>query len=89
MTTDDTIVAQSSAQGNGRLGVIRLSGENSLSAITPIFFKRERGEEFPPDEESRRQTNVATILSDLNKTSITLGWLAPWNDRHRDRKSVV
>lgn len=82
MTTDDTIVAQSSAQGNGRLGVIRLSGENSLSAIIPIFFKRERGEEFPPDEESRRQTNVATILSDLNKTSIALGWLAPWNDRH-------
>ena len=37
MTSDDTIVAQASAHGNGARGIVRLSGTNALSATQALF----------------------------------------------------
>ena len=40
MNADETIVAQASAQGNARRGIVRLSGDLVLDAVAPLFFFR-------------------------------------------------
>ena len=37
MNLNDTIVAQSTPQGKGAIGIIRLSGKNSIKIINSIF----------------------------------------------------
>ncbi len=41
MKLNDTIVAQSTPTGNGAIGIIRLSGKNSISIVNKIFPKKD------------------------------------------------
>ena len=40
MNLNDTIVAQSTPQGKGAIGIIRLSGNNSITIINSIIKKK-------------------------------------------------
>ncbi len=77
MTTDDTIVAQASAQGNSRRGIVRLSGENALDAVVP-FFERD----FLPNEPKSTDEGTDSARQfgafDLAKPFVARGRWAPW-----------
>lgn len=45
MNLNDTIVAQSTPQGKGAIGIIRLSGKNSISIINSIFPSKDLSKE--------------------------------------------
>ena len=45
MNLNDTIVAQSTPQGNGAIGIIRLSGKNSISIINSMFPSKDLSKE--------------------------------------------
>jgi len=79
MTADGTIVAQASAQGNSRRGIVRLSGENALDAAAPFFVR----EPLPNELESNVETldrKVQFDAFDLTKPFVAPGRWAPWGD---------
>ena len=45
MNLNDTIVAQSTPQGKGAIGIIRLSGKNSIKIINSIFPSKDLNKE--------------------------------------------
>ena len=45
MNLNDTIVAQSTPQGKGAIGIIRLSGKNSITIINSIFPSKDLSKE--------------------------------------------
>ena len=45
MNLNDTIVAQSTPQGKGAIGIIRLSGKNSIKIINSIFPSKDLSKE--------------------------------------------
>ena len=69
MTSDDTIVAQASAHGNGARGIVRLSGANSLSATKAFFTPLSS----PTKDDARS-------AFDVSRPSVVKGWIAPWPD---------
>lgn len=85
MIVDDTIIAQASAQGNSQRGIIRLSGDCSLEAVSKIFFFRTPEEEFPPTDLNSRKRASKEIFPTEVQTGVTLGWLSPWNDDAPER----
>ncbi len=85
MIVDDTIVAQASAQGNSRRGIVRLSGERSLEAVASIFFHRDPKEETPPVDLTSRKRSASEFFSPETQTGVALGWLSPWKNVDPDR----
>ena len=77
MISDSAIVAQASAPGPARRGMIRLSGKNVLNAVRTVFLPKEQSFCFQQDSSS---DDVATnvVLEDSSTTAIIDGWLAPW-----------
>ena len=45
MNLNDTIVAQSTPQGKGAIGIIRLSGKNSITIINSMFPSKDLSKE--------------------------------------------
>lgn len=84
MATGDTIVAQASAQGAARRGIIRLSGNDVLNAVAPIFFRRAPSDAFPPETLQSRKVTANAIFEDSTKTGIVSGWLTPWGANEPD-----
>ena len=78
MFSEGTIVAQASARGASARGVVRLSGDDSLNAVAPLFFKREPSEEFPPENLDARRVDASALFDDASRPGIADGWLAPW-----------
>ena len=74
MFDDQTIIAQASAHGVGRRGILRLSGSRALDAVAPFFSKRAPNEEFPPEGEIAPQSPI----DDETRPQIVDGWFAPW-----------
>lgn len=89
MATGETIVAQASAQGSSQYGVVRLSGQESLEAVAPIFYRRRSNEKFPPDDLSPRIVSANNIVENVDKKEIVLGWLTPWMEESADPLQVV
>ena len=77
MTSDSAIVAQASAQGVARRGIIRLSGKNILNAVGTVFFKGEKTNGLLQASNINDKT-TDPLLEDSSKTAIVEGWLAPW-----------
>ena len=84
MNADETIVAQASAQGNARRGIVRLSGDLVLDAVAPLFFFRRPNADFPPEtpEElaSSAPVSPSAVVPDVERPAVVSGWLAPWDD---------
>lgn len=84
MNADETIVAQASAQGNARRGIVRLSGDLVLDAVAPLFFFRRPNADFPPEtpEElaSSAPVSPSAVVPDVERPAVVSGWLAPWAD---------
>lgn len=82
MNADETIVAQASAQGNARRGIVRLSGDAVLDAVAPLFFFRRPGADFPPEtlEELAPLAPVSpsAVVPNVERPAVVPGWLAPW-----------
>jgi len=82
MNADETIVAQASAQGNARRGIVRLSGDAVLDAVAPLFFFRRPGADFPPEtpEElaSLAPVSPSAVVPNVERPAVVPGWLAPW-----------
>lgn len=84
MNADETIVAQASAQGNARRGIVRLSGDAVLDAVAPLFFFRRPSADFPPETPEElaplAPASPSAIVPDVERPAVVSGWLAPWND---------
>ncbi|MBR4834581.1 MAG: 50S ribosome-binding GTPase, partial [Thermoguttaceae bacterium] len=82
INADETIVAQASAQGNARRGIVRLSGDAVLDAVAPLFFFRRPSADFPPEtpEElaSAAPLSPSAVVPDVERPAIVSCWLAPW-----------
>ena len=82
MNADETIVAQASAQGNARRGIVRLSGDAVLDAVAPLFFFRRPSADFPPEtpEElaSTAPLSPSAVVPNVERPAVVSGWLAPW-----------
>lgn len=78
MIVEDTIVAQASAQGNARRGIVRLSGDRAVEAVAPIFYKRLANELYPSCDVKERKVDAKNLIDDDNQTKIALGWIDPW-----------
>lgn len=85
MITDDTIIAQASAQGNAQRGIVRLSGERVLEAVAPFFFRRTVEEQIPPHNLVERAVTASDVLENDAKPSVIPGWFAPWGDERPTR----
>lgn len=75
---ESTIIAQASAQGNSRRGIVRLSGESVLEAVAPFFFERAPGDDFPPT--APRPFAPENLVPNASQTAVVPGWFAPWGD---------
>ncbi len=84
MNADETIVAQASAQGNARRGIVRLSGDAVLDAVAPLFFFRRPSSDFPPETSEElaplAPASPSAVVPDVERPAVVSGWLAPWND---------
>ncbi|MBQ8363580.1 MAG: 50S ribosome-binding GTPase [Thermoguttaceae bacterium] len=84
MNADETIVAQASAQGNARRGIVRLSGDAVLDAVAPLFFFRRPSADFPPETPEElapfAPVSPSALVPDVERPAVVSGWLAPWND---------
>lgn len=82
MNADETIVAQASAQGNARRGIVRLSGDAVLDAVAPFFFFRRPSADFPPETPEElaplAPASPSAIVPNVERPAIVPGWLAPW-----------
>ncbi len=82
MNADETIVAQASAQGNARRGIVRLSGDAVLDAVAPLFFFRRPSADFPPETPEELATLApvlpSAIVPNVERPAVVSGWLAPW-----------
>ncbi len=82
MNADETIVAQASAQGNSRRGIVRLSGDAVLDAVAPFFFFRRPSADFPPETPEELATvapfSPSALVPDVERPAVVSGWLAPW-----------
>lgn len=82
MNADETIVAQASAQGNARRGIVRLSGDAVLDAVAPFFFFRRPSADFPPETPEELAPLVpaspSAVVPNVERPAIVPGWLAPW-----------
>ncbi|MBP3556745.1 MAG: 50S ribosome-binding GTPase [Thermoguttaceae bacterium] len=82
MNADETIVAQASAQGNARRGIVRLSGDAVLDAVAPLFFFRRPSADFPPETPkelaSLAPVSPTAVVPDVERPAVVSGWLAPW-----------
>ncbi|MCF0234206.1 MAG: hypothetical protein HUK22_04415, partial [Thermoguttaceae bacterium] len=75
--TDATIVAQASAQGSARRGIVRLSGKNTLAAVAPFLYEQRAGEAFFPITPKPLDVESIRIVA---KTVALPCWFAPWVD---------
>ncbi|MBQ6826902.1 MAG: hypothetical protein IJO46_02725, partial [Thermoguttaceae bacterium] len=84
MNADESIVAQASAQGNARRGIVRLSGDAVLDAVAPLFFFRRPTADFPPETPEElaplAPASPSAIVPNVERPAVVSGWLAPWND---------
>ena len=82
MNADETIVAQASAQGNARRGIVRLSGDAVLDAVAPLFFFRRPSADFPPETPEELATlapvSPSAVVPNVERPAVVSGWLAPW-----------
>lgn len=82
MNADETIVAQASAQGNARRGIVRLSGDAVLDAVAPLFFFRRPGADFPPETPEElaplAPVSPSAVVPNVERPAVVPGWLAPW-----------
>ncbi len=82
MNADETIVAQASAQGNARRGIVRLSGDAVLDAVAPLFFFRRPSADFPPETPEElaplAPVSPSAIVPDVERPAVVSGWFAPW-----------
>ncbi|MBR2002854.1 MAG: 50S ribosome-binding GTPase [Thermoguttaceae bacterium] len=82
MNADETIVAQASAQGNARRGIVRLSGDAVLDAVAPLFFFRRPTDDFPPETPEElaplAPVSPSAVVPNVERPSVVPGWLAPW-----------
>lgn len=82
MNADETIVAQASAQGNARRGIVRLSGDAVLDAVAPFFFLRRPSADFPPETPEElaplAPASPSAVVPNVERPAIVPGWLAPW-----------
>lgn len=82
MNADETIVAQASAQGNARRGIVRLSGDAVLDAVAPLFFFRRPSADFPPETPEELATlapvSPSAVVPNVERPAVVPGWLAPW-----------
>ncbi len=82
MNADETIVAQASAQGNARRGIVRLSGDSVLDAVAPLFFFRRPSADFPPETPEElaplAPASPSAIVQNVERPAVVSGWLAPW-----------
>ena len=79
LNLEDTIVAQSSASGVSSCGIIRISGQDSLCAIEPLFI---------PLDFNFAGFNGGLISSNWKTLSypiIQKGRIKPWKDPARER----
>ena len=93
MNADETIVAQASAQGNARRGIVRLSGDLVLDAVAPLFFFRRPNADFPPETPAElasvAPSSPSAVVPDVERPSVVSGWLAPWNDATQPVKASI
>ncbi len=82
MNADETIVAQASAQGNARRGIVRLSGDAVLDAVAPLFFFRRPSADFPPETPEElapfAPVSPSAVVPDVERPAVVSGWLATW-----------
>ena len=82
MNADETIVAQASAQGNARRGIVRLSGDAVLDAVAPLFFFRRPTDDFPPETPEElaplAPVSPSAVVPNVERPAVVSGWLAPW-----------
>ncbi len=82
MNADETIVAQASAQGNARRGIVRLSGDAVLDAVAPLFIFRRPGADFPPETPEElaplAPVSPSAVVPNVERPAVVPGWLAPW-----------
>lgn len=82
MNADETIVAQASAQGNARRGIVRLSGDAVLDAVAPLFFFRRPCDDFPPETPQElaplAPVSPSAVVPNVERPALVPGWLAPW-----------
>ena len=85
MNADETIVAQASAQGNARRGIVRLSGDAVLDAVAPLFFFRRPSADFPPETPEElapfAPVSPSAVVPDVERPAVVSGWLAPWGTK--------
>jgi len=83
MNADETIVAQASAQGNARRGIVRLSGDAVLDAVAPFFFFRRPSADFPPETPEElaplAPVSPSAVVPNVERPAVVSGWLAPWS----------
>ena len=93
MNADETIVAQASAQGNARRGIVRLSGDLVLDAVAPLFFFRRPNADFPPETPAElasvAPSSPSAVVPDVERPAVVSGWLAPWNDATQPVKASI
>lgn len=82
MNADETIVAQASAQGNARRGIVRLSGDAVLDAVAPLFLFRRPTADFPPETPEElaplAPVSPSAVVPNVERPAVVSGWLAPW-----------
>ena len=82
MNADETIVAQASAQGNARRGIVRLSGDAVLDAVAPLFLFRRPTADFPPETPEKlaplAPVSPSAVVPNVERPAVVSGWLAPW-----------
>ncbi len=84
MFSDGAIVAQASAHGTARRGIIRLSGDSILNAVAPFFLRKEKSSDSFPPAIPANQNCQGRIVEDTSKTAIIDGWFAPWGTSEPD-----
>ena len=78
MFSEGTIIAQASAPGVARRGIVRLSGENALRAVASVVYPRDARDDLPPDARLEELNDLSYLVRDQSRPTIALVWIAPW-----------
>ncbi len=85
MFSDGTIIAQTSAPGVARRGIVRLSGDDALRAAAVVLYPRDLRDDLPPTAQLNEVADLSRLVPEQTRPTIANVWVAPWGFEERGR----